>query len=367
MKSPSPTHPDPSVHWLGLTATEGRARVTDWGLPAFRAKQLNQWVYERFCTAPGQMTNLSKSLQAELTPLFEPTRTLSDQRSSDGTRKFLFGWDDGQSAETVMIPDDGGAKSRRTACISSQVGCPVGCRFCASGQNGKLGDLTVARIVEQVIRVNAALAEEGTKLTNLVFMGMGEPLANYREVAQALRVLTDPDCLGMSPRRITVSTVGVPPRIRQLADENAPINLALSLHAPNEPLRRELIPWAEHFTLDDILDACRYYFEKTRREITFEYILLRDVNDRREHAVELAAICRAMRCNVNLLRYNEVEGIDYVRPRSPDVMAFQSELRRRGVNAHVRKSRGRDIDAACGQLRKKQERESKLVQLGAPR
>ncbi|MEM6315447.1 MAG: 23S rRNA (adenine(2503)-C(2))-methyltransferase RlmN, partial [Planctomycetota bacterium] len=356
MSSRSDRTSETACPWLGLTAAEGRTRVDDWHMPTYRAKQINQWVFDRSCTQPERMNNLPAALRDRLSDQFEPTTLLSHQHSTDGTRKFLFGWSDGQSAETVMIPDDGGAKPRRTACISSQVGCPVGCRFCASGQNGKLGDLTASRIVEQVVRVNTELAAEGGRLTNLVFMGMGEPLANYGEVTRALRVLTDPGCLGMSPRRITVSTVGVPRRIRQLADEEWPINLALSLHAPNESLRRELIPWADHFELGDILDACRYYFEQTRREITFEYILLRDVNDRREHAAELADICQAMRCNVNLLRYNEVEGIEYVRPRSPDVMAFQSELRRRGVNAHVRKSRGRDIDAACGQLRKKQER-----------
>ena len=207
-----------------------------------------------------------------------------------------------------------------------------------AAQFGKLGDLSAARIVEQVVRVNNDLAESGERLTNLVFMGMGEPLANYREVSRALRILTHPDQLALSPRRITVSTVGVPPRMRQLADEDLPVNLALSLHAPNEPLRRALIPWADHFKLSDILDACRYHFEKTGREITLEYILLRGVNDGPEHAAELAGICRTLRCNVNLLRYNEVAGIPYRRPTAQDVTRFQQQLRRAGINAHVRRS-----------------------------
>jgi 23S rRNA (adenine2503-C2)-methyltransferase len=184
---------------------------------------------------------------------------------------------------------------------------------------------------------------------------MGEPLANYANVMQAARVLHDPKCLNMSARRITISTVGVPPKIRQLAEEELPINLALSLHAPTEPLRRELIPWAEHFALDEILDACRYYFDRTGREITLEYILLDGVNDRPEHARQLARLCKTLRANVNLIRYNEVEGLPYKRPAAHAVVTFQEILRASDVNAHVRKSRGRDIDAACGQLRRKAE------------
>ena len=186
---------------------------------------------------------------------------------------------------------------------------------------------------------------------------MGEPLANYAQVMKAVRILHDPQCFNLGARRITISTVGVPPRIRDLAHENLPLNLALSLHAPNEALRRELIPWAEHFALEDILDACRYYFDRTGREITLEYILLSGVNDQPDHARELARLCRTIRANVNLIRYNEVEALPYRRPIARDVVAFQEILRTSGVNAHVRKSRGRDIDAACCQLRKKEQRE----------
>jgi 23S rRNA (adenine2503-C2)-methyltransferase len=297
-------------------------------------------------------------------------RVIADQHSSDGTRKLLLSWPDGASAETVMIPD----QDRRTACVSSQVGCPVGCTFCASGINGVKGNLSAGQIVEQVMWLNlqsdeatarrsdgrgvdtakGSAALQSPTITNIVFMGMGEPLANYANVMQAVRVLHDPACLNIGARRITISTVGVPAKMRELAHESLPINLAISLHAPNEPLRKQLIPWAEHFALDEILDAARYYFEKTGREITLEYILLADVNDRAEHARQLAKLCRTLRANVNLIRYNEVESLPYRRPRADDVMAFQSILRDAGVNAHVRKSRGRDIDAACGQLRRKQ-------------
>ncbi|HSU67331.1 MAG TPA: 23S rRNA (adenine(2503)-C(2))-methyltransferase RlmN, partial [Tepidisphaeraceae bacterium] len=195
-------------------------------------------------------------------------------------------------------------------------------------------------------------------------MGMGEPLANYANVMQAVRVLHDPGCLNIGARRITISTVGVPARMRELATEQLPLNLAISLHAPGESLRKQLIPWAEHFSLGEILDAARFYFDQTGREVTLEYILLSHVNDQPEHARELAKLCRTLRANVNLIRYNNVEGLPFVRPEADDVVRFQEILRNNGVNAHVRKSRGRDIDAACGQLRRKQEAASSLVVLG---
>jgi 23S rRNA (adenine2503-C2)-methyltransferase len=198
-------------------------------------------------------------------------------------------------------------------------------------------------------------------------MGMGEPLANYANVMQAIRILHDPKCLNLGARKITISTVGVPPKMRQLAQEDLPLNLAISLHAPNEELRRQLIPWAEHFAIDQILNAARYYFEKTGREITLEYILLAGVNDRPEHARQLAQICHTLRANVNLIRYNEVASLPYKRPASEEVLTFQSILRHNGINAHVRKSRGRDIDAACGQLRRKEQQSGEtMVQVGVP-
>ena len=357
--------PAPTVHAYGLTAGGFADLAKSHNQPGFRGKQLAEWVWAKGETDPERMTNLPAGMRQDLRSslVFDTAESAVEQHSADGTIKLLLTWPDGQSAETVMIPDG----KRRTACVSSQVGCPVGCRFCASGMKGKQGDLSAGRIVEQAVRLNRILGDlDGSRLTNMVFMGMGEPLANYANVLTALRVLTGPQTMGMSPRRITVSTVGVPARMRQLAAEDLPLNLALSLHAPTEPLRRELIPWADHFDLADILAACRDYFDATGREVTLEYILLRDVNDRPEHADELAKIVRGMRANVNLLRYNEVDGLPFERPRGEDVMRFQSRLRAKGVNAHVRKSRGRDIDAACGQLKRKQERdhEQQLVQLG---
>ena len=365
------------VPFFGLDAASFDAAVTAWGWPRFRAQQVRDWVYGKLVSDPALMTNLSKADRDALRERvdFGSAEVTAHQRSSDGTQKLLLTWQDSGNAETVMIPD----ADRRTACVSSQVGCPVGCRFCASGMNGVKGNLSAAQIVEQVYRLNQRMKEEAGRMkseedppgsgssiphpssfrpervTNIVFMGMGEPLANYASVMQAIRVLHDPKCFNIGGRRITISTVGVPPKMRQLASEDLPLNLALSLHAPNEPLRKELIPWAEHFALDDILDAARHYFDQTGREITLEYILLSGVNDRPEHARQLAKLCRTMRANVNLIRYNEVAGLPYLRPKSDDVVRFQEILRSAGVNAHVRKSRGRDIEAACGQLRRKEQ------------
>ncbi len=296
------------------------------------------------------MTNLSAADRTLLTEhiAFTSAQITTHQCSADGTQKLLLTWPDGANAETVMIPD----ADRRTACISSQVGCPVGCKFCASGINGVKGNLSAARIVEQVFQLNQILRPANERITNIVFMGMGEPLANYAQVLAAVRILHDPECFNLGARRITISTVGLPARMRQLAEEGLPINLAISLHAPNDVLRRELIPWAEHFALEEILEAAREYFHQTGREVTLEYILLARVNDRPEHARQLAKLCRTLRANVNLIRYNEVAGLPFSRPGSEDVMRFQETLRDAGVNAHVRKSRGRDIDAACGQLRR---------------
>ncbi len=359
-----------SDNLFDLTPSELDTRLADSGWPRFRAGQVRKWVFQKGVLNPEQMTDLPAASRRELPGLVDLSlpEIKADQLSRDGTHKHLLLWPDGAEAETVMIPD----AARRTACVSSQVGCPVGCRFCASGVAGLKQNLTAGRIVQQVYALNQSLATRGDevgRITNLVFMGMGEPLANYNNAIKAARLLHDPELFNMGWRRITLSTVGVPPRMRQLADEGHPLNLALSMHAPEEELRRRIIPWAEHFELNDILEACKYYFEKTGREITFEYILLAGVNDQPKHARRLATICRTggFRVNVNLIRYNEVAGLPFTRPASDAVVAFQNILRDAGINTHVRRSRGRDIDAACGQLRRKQTAADvpELVQLGA--
>jgi 23S rRNA (adenine2503-C2)-methyltransferase len=365
----SPTNPSQNIDAsgaipiFGTVPEEFDALLAQRGWPKYRGKQLRQWVFGRLVADPAGMSDLAKLERQNLQKAVQLTQATIFRRqdSSDGTRKMLLSWGGSQTAETVMIPDG----DRRTACVSSQVGCPVGCKFCASGLAGLQGNLSPSQIVEQVFCLNQMLAaEQGpqTRITNVVFMGMGEPLSNYANVMTAIRILHHPECFNLGARRITISTVGVPLRMRQLAGEQLPINLAISLHAPNEPLRKQLIPWAEHFALDEILDAARDYFEQSGREITLEYILLASVNDQPVHARELAKLCKTMRANVNLIRYNAVEGLPFGRPKSDSVMKFQEILREAGVNAHVRKSRGRDIDAACGQLRRKEQ--SGLVSLG---
>ncbi|MBX9735390.1 MAG: 23S rRNA (adenine(2503)-C(2))-methyltransferase RlmN [Phycisphaerales bacterium] len=258
--------------------------------------------------------------------------------------------DSSRQTECVMIPVESDEQSRRTACISSQVGCPVGCKFCASGLGGLEGNLSAGRIVEQVYRLGQ-LPGVG-RISNVVFMGMGEPLSNFAPVTAAIRTICSLWALGISARKVTISTVGLPKAIDRLALElDLPVTLALSLHAPTDEIRRALIPWAEYTTIDELLSSCQRWFRKTGREITLEYTLLRDINDRREHAEELARLAKTLRANINLIRYNEVRGMPFNRPRTDDVVRFQRVLQERGVNTHIRASRGRDIAAACGQLR----------------
>ncbi len=351
-------------HFFGASSEQFDRAASGWSWPGYRGVQVRQWVYGKLVTDPQRMSNLSKFDRQKLADsvVFATAEVTVHQSSSDGTQKLLLSWPNGANAEAVMIPD----ADRRTACVSSQVGCPVGCKFCASGLFGAKGNLTAGQIVEQVFALNLVLQSRQESIGNLVFMGMGEPLANYANVMAAVRILHDPKCFNIGARKITISTVGVPQKMRQLANEALPLNLAISLHAPNEALRRQLIPWADHFALEDVLDAARYYFERTGREVTLEYILLSGVNDRPDHARQLVQVCRSLRANVNLIRYNEVESLPFKRPKAEDVVEFQAILRRDGVNAHVRKSRGRDIDAACGQLRRHEEQKlEQLVQVQA--
>ncbi|MFT3786077.1 MAG: 23S rRNA (adenine(2503)-C(2))-methyltransferase RlmN [Tepidisphaeraceae bacterium] len=281
------------VSFFGLSPEELDKRLVELGLPKFRGKQLRDWVYGKLVNDLARMTNLSAKDRTTLAEAFdfEPGQVIRRQQSEDGTLKVLIewkreGWVEPATTEAVMIPD----ADRRTACVSSQVGCPVQCKFCASGLAGLKSSLESGEIVFQVFALNRELASinnhapESPRITNIVFMGMGEPMSNYANVLAAIRIIHDPACFNLGARRITVSTVGVPKRIRDLAHEELPVNLALSLHAPNEPLRKQLIPWADHFELQSILDACQYYFEQSGREITLEYILLQGVNDRPEHA-----------------------------------------------------------------------------------
>jgi len=339
-----------SVGLFGLTLDQVTARVTGMGEKPYRAKQILEWVYRHRVDSIDRMTSLSTALRAQLAERFHvyESTVASDQTSVDGTRKLLLRWADGQTTECVLIPDG----DRRTACISTQVGCPVGCVFCASGLEGVTRNLTAAQIVEQAMRV-ALLCERDTRLSNVVFMGLGEPLANYDNTLAAARIINADFGLHVAARKITISTVGLPKQMRRMADEGLQFTLALSLHAPDDALRAKLIPWAEGVTISQLTEACQYYFDKTGREVTLEYVLLGDLNDSPACARALSRLCRKMRCNVNLIRYNPVAGLPYKRPDTDAAKAFLDLLRAEGVNAHLRRSRGRDIDGACGQLRRK--------------
>jgi 23S rRNA (adenine2503-C2)-methyltransferase len=317
--------------------------------PGYRVTQVLEWIYRRGVDDFAAMTNLPKALRERLqreTTLYE-SRIESEADSSDGTRKLLLRWGDGATTECVLIPDG----ARRTACVSTQVGCPVGCLFCASGLGGLQRNLSAAQIVEQTMRVRRLCPERG--LTNVVFMGLGEPLANYEATVQALRTINADWGLNVGARKITISTVGLPKPMRRLAEEGLQITLALSIHAPNDELRRKIIPWAQKIPLEELIAAASHYFERTGREVTLEYVLLGGLNDGREQARQLADVARRLRSHVNLIRYNAVEGLPYHRPTADASQQFLAVLRERGVNAHLRRSRGLDIDAACGQLRRR--------------
>lgn len=346
--APEPQSASPSL--FDLTAESLAELVLAWGEPAYRATQVLEWAYSKDARSYEDMTNLPKTLRARLAiemPMYE-SQTLQRQESTDGTIKLLLQWPDGATSECVLIPDG----QRRTACISTQVGCPVRCVFCASGLEGLQRQLSTGQIVEQAMRIRQ-LCGQTTRLSNVVFMGLGEPLANYHNTVQAVRTVNADWGIGIAARKITLSTVGLPAQMRRLADEKMQITLALSLHAPTDELRRKIIPWASHVSIETLVEACNYYFAHTGREVTLEYVLLGELNDSEQEARQLAAVSRRMRGNVNLLRYNPVEGLPYKRPAGEAVQRFLAALRAAGVNAHVRRSRGLDIDSACGQLRRR--------------
>jgi len=348
---------------LAMTLEELTEALAAWGLPAFRARQVFEWLWVKRRTDVAAMTNLPAALREQLTDRLPPLtgRIVQRTEATDGVTKLLLVWPDGETTETVLIPTRPGEaqRPRRTACVSTQVGCPIGCLFCASGLGGLRRDLQAAEIVEQVIQWDVLLAADAPdraaapRVTHVVLMGTGEPLANYDASVEACRILIDPARGALSGRHLTLSTVGYPDRIRRLADEGIPLTLAISLHAPTDALRRKLIPAAAASTIDELIVAGRTYFERTGREVTFEYVLLADVNDSGRCAEQLAAVAKQLRCNVNLIRYNEVAELPYRRPADGVVRRFRDRLSDAGVNVHIRASRGADADAACGQLRRR--------------
>ncbi|MGN6249001.1 MAG: 23S rRNA (adenine(2503)-C(2))-methyltransferase RlmN [Ginsengibacter sp.] len=319
----------------------------------FRAKQVWEWLWKKHARSFEEMTNLSKELREKLSSDFS-LPSLSEnfaQYSSDGTVKSRFKTADGQLVEGVLIP----VENRQTACVSSQVGCSLSCKFCATGFMDRKRNLEFDEIYDEVAMLNE-LAEKtnGRKLSNVVFMGMGEPLLNYKNVLKAIERITAPDGLGIGPKRITVSTSGISKMIRQLGDDGVRFNLALSLHAANDKKRSELMPINESNNIQSLIEALNYFYDKTKNDITFEYILFKGENDSLQDAADLVKIYRQVPVHlVNIIEYNPVEGVPYVKPDREDTQKFMDYLAAHRVNVRLRISRGKDIDAACGQLANK--------------
>lgn len=313
--------------------------------PSYRAKQVYKWIHHHQVSSFEEMSNIPKSFRRELEERFSlGTLALATRQiSSDGTRKYLWKLSDGKNIESVFIPEE----TRNTICISSQVGCALGCDFCATAQMGFLRNLTPGEIVEQIIRVQQ---DTGQKITNVVFMGMGEPFLNYPRVIQAGRILSDPEGLAISAKKVTISTVGIISRIYQFTDESQPFSLAISLHAPTQELRRQIMPVAESFPLDELMQSAHYYTSRqTHRRITFEYVLLEGVNDTPVVAKELLKLLSPLRCKLNLIPYNDT-GLGFQKPSEERILKFASVLETASFAIMLRKNRGNDISAACGQL-----------------
>ena len=354
--------------------------LKDMGQPRFRADQILKWLYHHSVRSWDAMGNLPRSLRESLATSFDLDLPgfVEVRGAADSTRKFLWKLADGALIESVLIPANpaahGGASARKTLCVSSQVGCAYGCRFCASGLEGWKRHLTPAEMVGQVLATEAWLDREATEasasddpnsnrprgrwIDNLVFMGMGEPLANYENLLKGLAVLNADWGMGIGARRITISTSGLAPQIQQLADEPPQFRLAISLHGPTDEVREKIMPINRRYPLDRLVEACDYYTRKRGKRVTLEYILIEGVNDEIHLTESLAALAQRLRAKVNLIPYNRVDGLSWHRPSETQQESFCRALKERGVNVTLRREKGHDIEAACGQLRLRAEREA---------
>ena len=322
------------------------------GEKAFRAKQVYEWLWKKGATSFTEMSNLSKDLREKLNENFE-IRFLTigeSQKSNDKTIKSAFKLADGAVVEGVLIP----TPKRMTACISTQVGCSLTCAFCATGKLKRMRNLNADEIYDQVVLISKQ-AEENYQipLSNIVYMGMGEPLLNYKNVLQSIHHITSEDGLGMSPKRITISTAGIAKMIKQLGDDEVRFNLALSLHAANDEKRSKIMPINESNTLKALEEALKYFYDKTGTRVTYEYIIFKDFNDEIQDADELAQFCKHVPCKVNIIEYNSIDDGEYQQADPTKVDAFAAYLESKNIIVNVRRSRGKDIDAACGQLANK--------------
>ncbi len=336
----------------------GLEEISNWfkinGEQAFRARQVWEWLWKKSARSFEAMTNLSKSLREKLQENFVINAVEIDtsQISRDRTIKNAFRLFDGNIVEGVLIPTE----TRMTACVSSQVGCSLTCKFCATGKLERLRNLNADEIYDQVALIREQSEKEyGIPLSNIVYMGMGEPLLNYANVLKSVERITSPDGLGMSPQRITISTAGIAKMIRKLGDDEVKFNLALSLHAANDEKRNKIMPINEHNTLDVLAEALDYFYSKTGTRVTFEYIVFHGFNDELQDARELEAYCRRVKAKVNLIEYNPIDGGEFTNAKDDKIENFKNYLESRGVIVNIRRSRGKDIDAACGQLANKNE------------
>ncbi len=330
---------------IGLTSSQMAKRLASFNQPEYRAEQIYKWVHHHQVPSFEEMSNIPKSFRRELEQHFIiGTLEMAGRKVSiDGTIKYLWQLPDAKRIESVFIPES----TRTTLCISSQVGCALGCHFCATARMGFLRNLTAGEIVEQVIRIRR---DTGRQITNMVFMGMGEPFLNYNRVIRASKILADPQGLAISAKKITISTVGVVPRILQFTEEKQPFSLAISLHAASQTLRRQIMPIAKKFPLDEIMESAHNYTQAhQRKRITFEYVLMAGVNDSPNQARALIKLLSPLRCKLNLIPYNNT-GLGFTKPQESRQQQFLSEMQSAPFAVTLRKNRGNDIEAACGQL-----------------
>ncbi|MDD4899439.1 MAG: 23S rRNA (adenine(2503)-C(2))-methyltransferase RlmN [Candidatus Omnitrophica bacterium] len=334
-----------------LSLKELEELLVSWGEKRFHAAQIFSWIYQRGAQDFSQMSNLSLALRKKLEERlqFSSLNLAANLKSSDGTEKFLFSLADNNFIEAVSIP----MQKRLTGCVSSQAGCKFACSFCASGVAGFRRNLSAAEIIDQALFLNN---HSHGKLTHLVFMGTGEPLDNYENVLKAIRIINSPQSLNIGARRITISTSGIIPAIRQLEKEGLQIELSVSLHAADNRTRDSIMPINKKYPLQELIAACKNYIQATNRQVTFEYILIKGLNSDLQNALNLGKILKRMNCKVNLIPANPVEELKIFPPEKKEIVAFKTSLLKSGINATLRKSRGEDIHAACGQLRLKYEK-----------